>query len=362
MRAYVYAAPGELRVGDAPRPRAGPQGALMKVSVASICGTDVRTRRFGNAGLRPPRIIGHEACGILVDVGREVTGFREGDRVMVVPAIGCGVCPSCRKGRTNMCSDLRTIGFEYDGTFAEYLAVPERAFHMGNVLKLESSVSDAEATLTEPAACCLNGQGYLRIEPGDVVFIFGAGFIGCMHAELALRSGASRVIVSDVTARRLARVKTLLPPSVELLDSRTKDPVQYVQETTHGIGVDVIITACAVGSTHATAMEISARRARISLFGGLPDSSQKFLDSNAIHYKELSVFGSHASTVAGNRRVLEMIAAREIDIAKYASRTYALERIDDAFEALKSEDLMKVLVVPGDSAATRAPTGGRNDE
>ena len=345
MPAYLYTAPGDLSVAEVPRPVAGPRGALMRVSVSSICGTDIRTHRFGNSGLRPPRIIGHEACGVLTEVGAEVKGFREGDRVLVVPAIGCGVCPSCRRGRTNMCVDLHTIGFEYDGTFAAFLSIPAHAFEMGNVLKLEPALSDAEATLTEPVACCLNGQSFLRIERDDVVFIFGAGFIGCVHAELALRSGAARVIVSDVSARRLELVAKLLP-GVQWLDSSKTDAAEFVKETTGGIGADVIITACAVGATHAAAMEISARRARVSLFGGLPEKAAGFLDSNAIHYKELSVYGSHASTVAENRRILEMIAAREIDVEKYASRTYPLERIDDAFEDLKGEDVLKVLVAP----------------
>jgi L-iditol 2-dehydrogenase len=346
MRAYVYAAPGKLRVAETARPVAGLRGALMQVSVSSICGTDIRTHRFGNASLRPPRIIGHEACGTLVEVGAEVKGFHEGDRVLVVPAIGCGACPSCRRGWTNMCSDLRTIGFEYDGTFADYVEIPERAFDMGNVLRLEKGISDAEAALTEPTACCLNGQSFLRIEPEDVVFVFGAGFIGCIHAELALQRRAARVILSDVSTRRLRQVSKLLSSDVELLNSSETDAAQFIKETTSGLGADVIITACAAGETHAAAMEISARRARISLFGGLPEKSTGFLDSNAIHYKELAVYGSHASTAAENRRILEIIATRQLDIAKYASRTYPLESIDSAFEDLKNEDVLKVLVVP----------------
>ena len=345
MKAYLYAGPGALRVTTVPRPEVESGGAIMRVSVSSICGTDIRTHRFGNSGLRPPRVIGHEACGVLAEVGPRVKGFHEGDRVLVVPAIGCGVCSSCRKGHTNMCSDLHTIGFEYDGTFASYLKIPESAFAMGNVVRLDPVVSDQEATLTEPVACCLNGQSFLGIEPQDVVFIFGAGFIGCIHAELALRSGAARVIVSDVSSRRLELVSKLLS-RVELLDSLKTDVADFVRRTTAGFGADVIITACAAGATHAAAMEISARRARISLFGGLPGKVDGFLDSNAIHYKELSVYGSHASTVVENRRVLDMVAAREIDIAKYASRTYPLERIDDAFEDLKGEHVLKVLVVP----------------
>jgi L-iditol 2-dehydrogenase len=110
--------------------------------------------------------------------------------------------------------------------------------------------------------------------------------------------------------------------------------------------MDVVITAAPVGATHRSAMEIAARRARISLFGGLPGEATGFLNSNAIHYKELSVFGSHASTVEENRHILGLVSRKEIDIAKFAPRAYPLERIEQAFEALKSESVLKVLVTP----------------
>ena len=345
MNAYVYVAPRELRVTKVPRPSAREDSAVLKVSISSICGTDVRTYRFGNENLLSPRTIGHEACGVICEKGKRVQGFEEGDRVFVVPAIGCGACRSCRGGHTNMCENLRTIGFEFNGTFAQYMEIPPQAFAMGNVVAVPPSLSDAEASLIEPVACCLNGQSFLRLEPEDTVCIFGAGFIGCMHALLASETGCARIIVADVSPARISAVSRLLP-RVEFLDSSRTDFVPHIMEITGGRGVDVVVTACAVGATHRTAMEITARRARISLFGGLPGDATGFLNSNAIHYKELSVFGSHASTVEENRHILGLVSRREIDIAKFASKTYALEQIEHAFEALKSESILKVLVAP----------------
>jgi len=345
MHAYVYTAPRTLRIMQVPRPTAREDGAVLRVSVASICGTDIRTFRFGNDSLVPPRTIGHEACGVICEKGARVQGFAEGDRVFVAPAIGCGSCRSCRRGRTNMCENLRTIGFEFDGTFAQYMEIPPQAFAMGNVIPVPPSVTDAEASLVEPVACCLNGQSFLHVGPEDTACIFGAGFIGCMHALLALKSGCARVIMADVSRKRISAVSPLLP-RVEFLDSSRADFVSHVRETTGDRGVDVVITACAVGATHRTAMEISARRARISLFGGLPGEATGFLDSNAIHYKELSVFGSHASTVEENRHVLGLVSGKEIDIAKFVTQGYPLDRIERAFEELKSESVLKALITP----------------
>jgi L-iditol 2-dehydrogenase len=345
MNAYVYVAPHELRVTRVPRPFAREDSAVMKVSVSSICGTDVRTYRFGNDSLQSPRTIGHEACGVIYEKGKGVKGFAEGDRVFVVPAIGCGTCRSCRSGHTNMCESLRTIGFEFDGTFAQYMEIPPQALAMGNVITVPPSLSDAEASLIEPVACCLNGQRFLRIEPEDTVCIFGAGFIGCMHALLASKSGCERIIIVDVSQRRIDFVSPLLP-LVEFIDSSRTDPASYLKETTSGRGVDVVITAAPVGATHRIAMEISARRARISLFGGLPGDATGFLNSNVIHYKELSVFGSHASTVEENRHILGLVSEKDIDIVKFATKACPLEQIENAFEALKNESVLKVLIAP----------------
>ena len=216
---------------------------------------------------------------------------------------------------------------------------------MGNVLTVGESISTQQAVLAEPAACCLNGQECLQIGPGDTVFIFGAGFIGCVHAELALMKGAGQVILSDISEARLEAARALLP-SLETVNTACLDANRFVRDRTEGRGADVIITACPAGSAHAAAMTIAATRARISLFGGVPGEARGFLDSNAIHYKELSVHGSHASSVSQNRQILQWLAEGRLDLARYVSATFALSDIVKAFEALGNEKVLKVLIQP----------------
>lgn len=242
-----------------------------------------------------------------------------------------------------MCENLRTLGFDYDGTFAEYLEIPAQAFAMGNVLRVGEAVPTPATVLAEPTACCVNGQEFLQIGPEDTVFIFGSGYIGCMHAELALGKQARRVILSDISDGRLEAARRLLL-AVETVNA--SDALGLVRERTGGKGADVIITAAASGDAHVAAMQMSATRARISLFGGIPGEGKGFLDSNAIHYKELSIFGSHASTVAQNRQVLDWLAAGKLDLGKYVSATYPLLEIQTAFEALRNEKVLKVLIMP----------------
>lgn len=345
MKAFTYLEDKKMALRESEAPRAKDDSAVVKIVSAAICGTDLRTYKFGSERIAAPRIIGHEACGVIQEVGKDVRGFKPGDRVMTVPAIGCGHCRWCRRGATNMCENLRTIGFDFDGTFAEYMEIPAEAISMGNVLKIDDAIPTDEAVIVEPAACCLNGQSFLKIRPDDSVFIFGAGFIGCVHAELAMIQGAKRVVIADISGSRLKIVEGLLP-DVSIVDTTKVDVVEYVRETTAGDGADVVITAAPSGAAHASALAIAARRARISLFGGIPGDGTGFLNSNTIHYKELSLFGSHASTVAQNKQVLSWIADDTFDLRKYISAKFPLDRIQDAFESLKSEAMLKVLISP----------------
>ncbi len=358
MLAYVYTGEQRLVLQQVPKPVPHEDSAVIRVLAAAICGTDIRTYRYGSSRIRPPRVIGHEVCGIVEEVGGAVARpargeLRSGELVLVVPAIGCGDCHWCRGGHPNVCIRLRTIGFDYDGAFAEYMEIPAQAFAMGNVIRLDPAISPEAAVLTEPLACCLNGQSSLQIGAGDSVLIFGAGFIGCVHAELAVRSGVKRVILADVVAERLALAREL-NGRIETVDSSKQDLAAYIRQSTGAAGVEVIITACPVGETHTTAMELAAARARICLFGGIPQDGKGFLDSNAIHYKELAVFGSHASSAAQNREALQRIAAGEIEIAKYVSGSYPLNRIEEAFQALKNERVLKLLVKAPEGAGPGA--------
>ena len=239
-----------------------------------------------------------------------------GERVSVVPAIGCGQCPSCRKGYTNLCDNLQTIGFQFDGGFAEYMEVPAVAFQAGHVYGTPEGVPDEVAALAEPVACVVNGQEFLRIAKGDSVAIFGSGFIGCMHAELARMSGADPVIMIEPNESRAAAAHALIPFSSLIVPGKV-DLHAEVKRLTGGQGADVLITACAVGQAQADAVALAAKRGRISLFGGLAKDTKGFLDSNLIHYKELSIHGVHASTARQNRTVMDWIAAGKLDLRKY---------------------------------------------
>lgn len=344
MQALVYEN-GTLHLKDVERPKAAANSAVSKVDVASICGTDVRTYINGNYNLPDGIIVGHEFCGTIVEVGAAVKGFKPGDRITVTPAIGCGQCYMCQKEKYNMCENLETIGFQYNGCFAEYIEIPSVAFERNNVNLVPDNVSTEEASMAEPVACIVNSHSYLHIGEGDTVAIFGSGFIGCMHAELAFRSGAATVIMIELSEARIVEAKNLIR-NIQIINPLEEDLVERVFELTSGKGADVVITACSSGKAQQDAQRIAAKCARISLFGGIAGESRGFIDSNQIHYRELSIHGAHASTAAQNRMVLNWISERSIDIKKYISKIYPLDQILTAFEDAKQQKIIRALIKP----------------
>lgn len=343
MKGYVYSGKGNLGLLEMEKPQMPQGGALAKIICASVCGTDLRTYRFGNDHLSTPRVIGHEAFYLLEQVSPQVEGdFKAGDQVIIAPAIGCGVCKSCKKGKTNMCDNLKTIGFEYDGTFAQYCAIPPQAFKMNNVIKIEGDIKDIEACVVEPIACAINGQSFLDIKKGENVLIFGAGYLGCIHAELALMKGANKVIIAEISEKRRNQAQKDVA-GIHVVHAAEEQLLESIREITGGEGIDVAITACPAGQAHRQALEILNKSGRVSLFGGLAGESKGYLDSNLIHYKELGVFGVHASTPEHNREALRLVQSGQLKVEKYLS-VFPLEQIDKAFDSLIHEDAVKAIV------------------
>ena len=259
MKALIMDEERRMLVREMPEPAASEDNIIIKVHSASICGTDMRTFLKGNAKITPPRIMGHECAGEIIHAGSlaQSKGWKVSDRITVAPAVGCGECVPCKKGHTNMCDHLKTIGFQYEGVFAPYAEIPKQAILMNNVIRLDDSISYDDATLIEPAACALNGQSYLHIGEGDTVVIYGSGIIGCIHAELAFIKGASKVIIVEPVEKR-GHIAMEKVPGVIWINPFTQNTVEEVRKLTNGHGSAVVIPATSVPSVHTEAQDIGA--------------------------------------------------------------------------------------------------------
>jgi L-iditol 2-dehydrogenase len=338
-------APGDLRIEDAEVPQAGPGELVIRVRTCSTCGTDAKIFRFGHHHISLPRVLGHEVAGEITEVGPDVEGWSIGDRVQIIAAIPDGVCSFCRRGQHTVCEDLESIGYQYDGGFAEFMRVPAKVLAVDGVNRIPEHVPLEEASLTEPLACVLNGQELAQVGEGDAVVVLGAGPIGCLHLRLARARGARTVMIVDVNQGRLDLAARAEPDAT--IDGSKDDPIDAVRKLTDGRGVDVVITATGVGQAQEQALEMVAPRGRISLFGGLPkdDSTIRF-DSNLVHYREISVFGAYGSAPRHNREALSLVADGRVRVDDLITHRMPLADVARAIETVISGEGLKVVIEP----------------
>ncbi|WDZ90287.1 zinc-dependent dehydrogenase [Nocardiopsis sp. HUAS JQ3] len=341
-----FYAPGDIRLEQAPEPTAGPGQLKIAVVNCSTCGTDVKISRHGHHHIRPPRVIGHEIAGRIVEVGEGVTGWAEGDRVQVIAAIPCGTCVECSDGRFTVCSRQESMGYHYDGGFAEYMIIPESVLAVDGVNRVPDNIDLAEASVAEPLACVLNGQEIAGVGEGDTVVVMGAGPIGCLHVRLARARGAAKVYLVDINRGRLDMSADIVQPDASVCGAET-DAVEEVLRLTDGRGADVVITAAASGRAQEDALRMVSRSGRVSFFGGLPkDAPIIQLDSNAVHYREISIFGANGSSPEHNRRALELISSGAVPVADLITERMSLSDVHKAIETVASGTAIKVTIQP----------------
>ncbi|MGP3959630.1 zinc-dependent dehydrogenase [Nonomuraea sp. 3N208] len=334
MKVARFHAPGDIRIEDAPEPAAGPGELKIRVRNCSTCGTDAKIYKFGHHHIRPPRVMGHEIAGEVVDTGA---------RVQVIAAIPCGACAECLRGRQTVCPNQESMGYHYDGGFAEYMIVPAKVLAVDGVNAIPSGVGYAEASVAEPLACVLNGQELAGVGAGDDVVVMGAGPIGCLHVRLARARGAARVFLVDVNAQRLAMAAELVRPDAAI----DADPVEQVLKLTGGRGADVVITAAASGAAQEQAVRMAARQGRISFFGGLPKNDPIIaLDSNLVHYRELTIVGANGSSPAHNASALRLVAEGAVVVSDLITHRLPLPRVLDGIDLVSRGAAIKVTIEP----------------
>ncbi len=344
MKVARFHSPGDIRIEDAPEPVPGPGDVKIRVRNCSTCGTDVKISKFGHHHIRPPRVMGHEIAGEVAEVGAGVTGWRPGDRVQVIAAIPCGTCEECRRGRMTVCPNQESMGYHYDGGFAEYTVVPAKVLAVDGLNRIPDGLGFDEASVAEPLACVLNGQELARVGDGDDVVIIGAGPIGCLHVRLARSRGAARVFLADLNTDRLAMSAERVAPDAALHGS---DLVDQVLKLTDGRGADVVITAAASGAAQEQALQMAARQGRVSFFGGLPkDNPIIACDSNLVHYRELTIVGANGSSPSHNARALDLIASGAVPVADLITERLPLSRVLEGIDIVARGTAIKVTIEP----------------
>lgn len=341
MKAAVLWEQKEIRIIETPIPEIADDEVLVKNKVSTTCGTDVKNYMRGYPVVAPPHPYGHEFSGVIVAVGKDVKGFKEGDRVAVHNTAPCGHCYYCKHGQPSMCDDL----LFNRGSYAEYVKVPGRIVQQ-NMFKIKDSTSHKAASLMEPFSCAVYGIMNTPILQGDTVIINGAGPIGLMFARLAVLKGA-KVIVSDMKENRLAVAERLgVWKAVDLTD--IEDTVSYLRSFTDDErGADVVIEATGLVQVWETSIKMARKGGFVLLFGGTKKGSVLHVDTTLMHYSQITIKGVFHTTPLAVQTALELIELGVIDENDFVQNEYPLDQLEEAIlEHARGEVIKNAIVYP----------------
>lgn len=345
MRAVVYRGPGRVQLEALDRPPLEDGDLLLRVRAASVCATDMKIVAHGHFKIPEgtSRVLGHEFVGEIVEGHQAYPELAKGMRVGVAPNVGCGRCQACVLGLDNLCPHYEALGITMDGALAEYVRIPARMVRRGNVVPLPDALSDDEAALVEPFSCVVAAQESVGLAAGDRVLVVGAGPMGLMHVLLARAAGAAVVASVDPLEPR-RRLSLSLGADAALAPDELQDGVRTL---TGGDGFDVIIVTVPLREAQEQAIGLAAVRGRIHFFAGLPKhSALPTLDTNAIHYRQLTVTGTTGASVYHYRRTVQLVASQRVSLSPLITHRMALEEVPGLFGSGRPADQLKVLIHP----------------
>jgi L-iditol 2-dehydrogenase len=361
MRAAVYYSPNNILLEDRddlrPPHSGGRREVLMRVKACAVCGYDVNVYRNGHTKVTTPVVLGHELCGEISETPRipelqkdqnryvNTAELTEGSRVIVSPLVPCLRCMYCVRERYNLCINLREIGSNIDGGFAEYVGIPKNTLKIGGLVTLPATLTDEESTLVEPLACCLNGFKHIRSLINDAFedqtfVILGDGPIGLMHLQLAKRLLGAKVIVVGRVDHRMQMARNFgadfVVDNSNNNNNNNDSPTSAIKDVidlTDGKGANVTIIATSNPVAVKVAAGVAAKNSVVNIFAGMPRHINIGFDPNWIHYNQISLTGSFSATPKLIQESIMLVAEkRKIDLSSIITHRCKLDEIYKAFQ------------------------------
>ena len=339
MKAAVYVRKDTIEFQDLPIPEPKPGEVLIKVSACGICGTDCHILAGEVPLAQPPVVLGHEVCGVIEALGQGVDTLEVGDNICVDPVIGCGVCPYCKEGRTNLCDAPTIIGYKLPGGFEEYTTAP--ATH---VYRIDPSVGIEGGILAETFACVLHGYDRLNPQAGKSAMILGAGSVGLLWTELLRRSPITRLFQTEVVQQRGAIAGDL---GADRVINPERESIEEVIRSEMPQGVDYIIDATGDASPVQEALPLVRKGGTVMFFGVCPSEQKLSLTPFDMFNLELTLLGSKMPP-ATLGRAARLIEAQTITPGKLVNKTLPLSEIERGIELFHNgkDQAVKIAIVP----------------
>jgi L-iditol 2-dehydrogenase len=343
MKALVLTAYKEFEVQDMPEPAIGPHDVLVRVKACGICGSDVHGMDGSTGRRRPPIVMGHEAAGVVEQLGAEVSDYKLGDRVTFDSTIYNPASFFSKKGMVNLCDDRRVLGvscedYRQHGAFAELVAVPDHILYA-----LPAGMSYEQAAMVEPVSIAVHARNLTPLDPGDTALVFGTGLIGLMMVQVLKHSPVKNIIAVDIDDAKLAIAREV--GATHAFNSGKGDVTAQIKALTDGRGGDVAFEAVGIDATVRAAITSVRKGATVTLIGNLAKDVN--IPLQQVVTRQIRLQGSCAS--AGEYpECLELISSGKVNVDRFISATGPLEEGASWFNRLHSREpgLMKVLLKP----------------
>ena len=345
MQAAVLHGREDVRIEQVPIPKAETGELVVRVGAALTCGTDLKVFRRGYHArmIVPPALFGHEMAGTVVEAGEGVTDYAPGDRVVALNSAPCGKCYFCLRDQENLCDDL----LFNNGAYAEFIRIPERIVAR-NTIRVPENVPLEHAALTEPLACAVHGFEDSQPRKGDVVAVIGGGPLGLMILHVAALAGYETIALvrhdgQADAARQLGAAHVVQGTSIRKAIQETR------AFTPNDRGVDIAIEAVGVPEAWQEAVELVRKGGTVNFFGGCARNTHVTLDTNRIHYSDITLRATFHHTPAICRRALALIASGRFQASAFITGRAHLYELNRVFEKLMNradESEIKTAIVP----------------
>ena len=338
MRAAVYHPPNDIRVEEVPVPKIGDGEILLKVRACGVCGTDVL--KVTRSLPKKPVVLGHELVGDVVEIGKGVSSFKVGERLVVAHHVPCGQCHYCRHGNHSMCRHFKETNLD-PGGFAQFLRIPAEHVQQ-TAFRVPVALSDDEGLFTEPLSCCVRNVRRAQLLPGDFAVVVGMGSIGLMMVQL-LKLIPTQVLALDLfderldLARRLGADFTLRGDSPEI--------GEFIAQKTDGRRADIVVFTAGGGRVFQNAFSWVRDGGALNLFASLSDKPVE-VSLDALYHHEITVFSSYSPSPEDLREAHRLLCDQKVRVAPLITHHVGLEQLRESIDWITAQKAMKVIVNP----------------
>ena len=343
MKAVLYYGPQNIKYEETMIKPLAEGEILVKIESALTCGTDVKTYRRGHPVLikSVPSGFGHEFAGTVAKLGKGVTKFKAGDRVVAANSAPCGECFFCKRGEYNLCENLDLL----NGAYAEYIVIPKRIVEK-NTLIVPDNLSFDKAAFCEPLANVVHGVERTEIKKGDTVGIIGIGPIGLMFARLAKLKGA-RVIAAGRNPIKLKLAQEFAQAD-EVVDlKKYPNPEKIFKSfTDEGKGLDIAVECVGLPEIWERIFECVRPGGTVHFFGGCKSGSKVTFDATRLHYSDIKLMSVFHHTPKYFRMALDLIASGDVEVEKLITGTLPLNKLEYALQQHIEGKAVKFLIKP----------------